>query len=180
MCMGGDEGRSKNFPNPAGAGGGSSSSSREGFAEPIQFNHFATAPRPRSKCRSWCLPVSLPPSIGSSSETRVWRISSVATTAPLSSRRSFRFGAGADVDASRLQLFRHLAHQVDHEQIVFDIRSGDPHMVSQIETLLKAQRNALVKQLRLLALLTRDQQRSPRTNSISSAAKPATVMVIRY
>jgi hypothetical protein len=36
------------------------------------------------------------------------------------------------------------------------------HMVSQIETLLEAQRNALVKQRGLLALLTRDQERSPK------------------
>src|SRR5580693_10099463 len=78
--------------------------------------------------------------------------------------RSRRFGAGADVDAPRLQLLRYLAHQVDHEQTVFDIRTSDLHMVSQIEALLETQRYALMKQLRLLALLTRDQERSPMLN----------------
>jgi hypothetical protein len=67
----------KAFASPAGAGGGSSSSSCERLAELIRLNHLATKPRRRSKCRNGWLSVSRPTSIDSSSETRAWRISSI-------------------------------------------------------------------------------------------------------
>ena len=58
--------------------------------------------------------------------------------------RHLRLGSRADFDAPRLQLLRHLANEIDRKQTVFHVRADDLHMVSEIEALLKAQRNALV------------------------------------
>src|SRR3984957_1700167 len=51
--------------------------------------------------------------------------------------RHLRVGSRADFDAPRLQLLRHLAHEIDHKQTVFHVCPDDLHMVSEIEALLK-------------------------------------------
>src|SRR3984957_20757090 len=78
--------------------------------------------------------------------------------------RHLRVGSRADFDAPRLQLLRHLAHEIDHKQTVFHVCPDDLHMVSEIEALLKAPRNALVYQLWLLTLLAVHEERTPVLN----------------
>ena len=75
--------------------------------------------------------------------------------------RHLRLGSRADFDTPRLQLLRHLAQEIDRKQTVFQTCADDLHMVRETEALLKAQRNALMQQLRLLTLLTRHQERTP-------------------
>ena len=83
----GDKGLGRNgIPKPAGAGGGSSSSSLAPDAGPTRLNNLEITPRRRPEGVSRPQSPRRPGAI-SSSKTSARRIASTSTTAPLSSRR---------------------------------------------------------------------------------------------